>query len=233
MRKGFPEEQIIGFLREAEAGMAVKELCRRHGFSEASYYLWRSKFGGMGVQLRDLEAENAWLKKLLSEQLLENDVIKDALRKSGERTGAQDAGAAFGRARAHREAGTGRGTDERQCTALCPAPRSQCRASRADTGAGTATQTLRCGMTYLKLRQEQWPVNYKRVERLYQEAKLQVRRCKRKRVLLGERQPLLQPEAANQVWSMDFVFDRTAEGRVIKALTIVDDATQEAAFAQL
>lgn len=85
MKKRFSEEQIIGFLREAEAGMAVKELCRRHGFSEASYYLWRSKFGGMSVpeakRLKDLEAENARLKKLLSEQLLENDVIKDALRK--------------------------------------------------------------------------------------------------------------------------------------------------------
>src|SRR3546814_3776136 len=83
------------------------------------------------------------------------------------------------------------------------------------------------GMIHLKLRQEQWPVNYKRVERLYQEAKLQVRRRKRKKVPLGDRQPLLRPEAANQVWSMDFVFDRTAEGRVIKALTIVDDATHE------
>lgn len=85
MKKRFSEEQIIGFLREAEAGMAVKELCRRHGFSEASYYLWRSKFGGMSVpeakRLKELEAENARLKKLLSEQLLKNDVIKDALRK--------------------------------------------------------------------------------------------------------------------------------------------------------
>lgn len=58
---------------------------------------------------------------------------------------------------------------------------------------------------------------------------MQVRRRKRKKILLGERQSLLRPEAANQVWSMDFVFDRTAEGRVTKALTIVDDATQEAA----
>ncbi len=62
----------------------MKELCRRHGFSEASYYLWRSKFGGMSVpeakRLKELEAENARLKKLLSEQALENDVIKDALR---------------------------------------------------------------------------------------------------------------------------------------------------------
>jgi len=84
------------------------------------------------------------------------------------------------------------------------------------------------GMIHLKLRQAGVLVNYKRVERLYQEAKLQVRRRKRKKVLLGERQPLLRPTAANQVWSMDFVFDRTGEGRVIKCLTIVDDATHEA-----
>ena len=83
------------------------------------------------------------------------------------------------------------------------------------------------GMIHLKLRQEQWPVNYKRVERLYQQAQLQVRRRKRKKVALGHRQPLLRPAMANEVWSMDFVFDRTAEGRVIKALTIVDDATHE------
>ena len=83
------------------------------------------------------------------------------------------------------------------------------------------------GMIHLKLRQAGLPVNYKRVERLYQDAKLQVRRRKRKKVLVGERQPLLRPDRANEVWSMDFVFDRTAEGRVVKCLTIVDDATHE------
>ena len=83
------------------------------------------------------------------------------------------------------------------------------------------------GMIHLKLRQAGMLVNYKRVERLYQEAKLQVRRRKRKKVAWGERQPLLRPTAANQVWSMDFVFDRTGEGRVLKCLTIVDDATHE------
>ncbi len=61
MKKRFIEEQIIGFLREAEAGLSVKELCRQHGFSEASYNLWRSKFGGMSVsdakRLKELEAE--------------------------------------------------------------------------------------------------------------------------------------------------------------------------------
>ena len=85
MKKRFSEEQIIGFLREADKGVPVKELCRKHGFSEASYYLWRSKFGGMDVadarRLKVLEAENAKLKKLLAETLLENEVTKEALRK--------------------------------------------------------------------------------------------------------------------------------------------------------
>ena len=84
------------------------------------------------------------------------------------------------------------------------------------------------GMIHLKLRHQGMVVNYKRVDRLYQEAGLQVRRRKRKKVPVGERQPLLRPLAANEVWSMDFVFDRTAEGRVVKCLTIVDDATHEA-----
>lgn len=84
------------------------------------------------------------------------------------------------------------------------------------------------GMIYLKLRQAGQQVNHKRVDRLYAEAGLQVRRRKRKKVPVSDRHPLGRPERANQVWSMDFVFDRTAEGRVIKCLTVVDDATHEA-----
>lgn len=85
MKKRFSEEQIIGFLKEVDAGIPVKELCRKHGFSEASYYLWRSKFGGMSVpeakRLKELESENARLKKLLAETMLENEIVKEALRK--------------------------------------------------------------------------------------------------------------------------------------------------------
>lgn len=85
MKKRYTEGQIIGFLREAETGVAVKDLCRRHGFSEASYYLWKSKFGGMSVpearRLKELEAENARLKKLLAETMLEAEVSKEALRR--------------------------------------------------------------------------------------------------------------------------------------------------------
>jgi putative transposase len=76
-------------------------------------------------------------------------------------------------------------------------------------------------MIYLKLRQAGELVNHKRVERLYTLEKLQIRRRRRKKIPLGERQPLVRPGAANEVWSMDFVFDRIASGRTIKCLVIV------------
>ena len=85
MKKRFTEAQIVGFLREVDAGVPVKDLCRKHGFSEASYYLWRSKFGGMNVsdakRLKELEIENGRLKKLLADSLLENEVTREVLRK--------------------------------------------------------------------------------------------------------------------------------------------------------
>ncbi|EKZ1929418.1 IS3 family transposase [Stenotrophomonas maltophilia] len=233
VKKRFSEEQIIGFLREAEAGMPIKDLCRQHGFSEASYYLWRSKFGGMSVpdakRLKDLEAENTRLKKLLAEQVFENDVIKDALRKKLVTAPAR---------RLLVRSMVEKGLSERRAltvvrmsaSALRYEPRADRNVELREQIAALAHRHRRygVGMIHLKLRQKGLVVNYKRVERLYQEAGLQVRRRKRKKVPIGERQPLLRPSAANEVWSMDFVFDRTAEGRVIKCLTIVDDATHEA-----
>jgi transposase InsO family protein len=87
------------------------------------------------------------------------------------------------------------------------------------------------GMICLKLQQAGVVANHKRVERLYVEARLQVRRRRRKKVPMADRQPLVRPRQANEVWSADFVFDRTAEGRVLKCLTIVDDGTTEAVAA--
>ncbi len=81
MRKSnYTEEQIIGFLRQVEAGMPVKELCRKHGFSDASFYKWRAKYGGMNVseakRLKELESENGKLKKLLAEAHLDIHALK-------------------------------------------------------------------------------------------------------------------------------------------------------------
>ena len=84
------------------------------------------------------------------------------------------------------------------------------------------------GLIYLKLRQEGRRVTHKRVDRRYAEARLQIKRRRRKKVRMADRQPLRGPQHHNQVWSGDFIFDRTAEGRVLKCLTIVDDATTEA-----
>lgn len=76
----YSEEQIIGFLKQAEAGMPIKELCRNGGFSDATFYKWRSKFGGMEVsdarRLKELESENAKLKKLLAEAHLDIHALK-------------------------------------------------------------------------------------------------------------------------------------------------------------
>ena len=80
MKKRFTEDQIIGFLKEAEAGIPARELCRKHGFSDASFYTWRAKFGGMEVseagRPKDLETENARLKKLLTEAMLDMEALK-------------------------------------------------------------------------------------------------------------------------------------------------------------
>ena len=231
MKKRFSAAQIIGFLREADAGMAVKDLCRRHGFSDASYYLWRRKYGGLEVpdakRLKALEQENARLKKLLAEALTAGRNPRGATKKV---VGAP----------ARREVVRwmcGRGLTERHALQVIgmsasslryrPAPDRNADLRQAIVARAHRHRRYGAGMIYLKLRQQGRVVNHKRIERFDAEAQVQVRCRKRKKVPVGERQPLVRPEAANEAWSMDFVFDRSAEGRTIKCLTIVDDATHE------
>ena len=85
-RSRFSEEQIIGILKEHQAGFSATELCRRHGISDATFYTWRKKYGGMEVseakRLKALEDENRRLKKLLAESVLDNATLKEMLAKN-------------------------------------------------------------------------------------------------------------------------------------------------------
>jgi len=84
-RSRFTEQQVVGVLKEAEAGIAVKELCRKHGISDATFYNWKAKYGGLSVsdlkRLKELEAENAKLKKMYADLALENEAIRAVLNR--------------------------------------------------------------------------------------------------------------------------------------------------------
>jgi putative transposase len=85
MKKRYSEEQIISILKEADSGIPIKELCRKHGISATAYYQWKAKFGGMSIseakRLKSLEHENAKLKRLVAEQALDIVALKDVLTK--------------------------------------------------------------------------------------------------------------------------------------------------------
>ena len=85
MKKRFTEQQIVAILKEGEAGVAVKEICRKHNISDATFYTWRKQYRGMETEdirrLKQLEAENQKLKRLLADSMLDNDALKAALSK--------------------------------------------------------------------------------------------------------------------------------------------------------
>ena len=85
MRSRFTETQIVAILREADGGITVRDLCRKHGVSDATYYKWKSKYGGLDAsdlkRLRELEAENSQLKRMYAELSLENNALKDLITK--------------------------------------------------------------------------------------------------------------------------------------------------------
>ncbi|RZL83597.1 MAG: IS3 family transposase [Sphingomonas sp.] len=232
-RKQFSEEQIIGILKEAEAGAVVTELCRKHGMSSATYYAWKAKFGGLEVsdakRLRSLEEENTRLKRLLADTMLDNAGLKDLLFKK------MVTPVAKRQAVAHLQATLG--MSERRACMVVGADRTSMRyrSCRADDGdlrsrlCELAQQRRRFGYRrlHILLRRDGITINRKKTQRLYREEGLTVRRRKGRRRAVGARAPAPVLALPNQRWSLDFVHDQLVTGRRFRVLNIVDDVTRE------
>nr|WP_319554438.1 IS3 family transposase [uncultured Vibrio sp.] len=234
MKKRFNEQQIIAILKEAEAGIPARELCRKHGISDATFYTWRKKYAGLDVsearRLKALEDENARLKKLLAETLLDAEALKIAL--SQKLLTVED------KRKAVKVIQKGTQLSERRACLLVGIQRASLRyqpqANREDDKLQARIKELalerrRFGYRRIHrlLRREGFDVNHKRVYRLYCELGLTVSKRRRRKSQRVEREPLLLPSVPNHTWSMDFVMDALSNGRRIKCLTIVDDYTKE------
>ncbi|MFB0614357.1 IS3 family transposase [Aurantiacibacter poecillastricola] len=232
-RTRFSEEQIIGVLKEAEAGAKTADLARRYGVSEATIYNWKSKYGGLEVsdarRLKELESENAKLKRLLADAMLDKAALKDLLGKKVLTPAAKR------EAVAHLQAC--HGMSERRACSVIDADRKSVRyRSTRDDDAELreklrelANQRRRFGYRrlHILLRREGIMINRKKTQRLYKEEGLAVRRRRSRRRAVGTRAPAPVLALPNQRWSLDFVHDQMASGRRFRVLNVVDDVTRE------
>ncbi|WP_155253484.1 IS3 family transposase [Bradyrhizobium japonicum] len=231
-RARFTEEQIIAVLKEHEAGAKTADLARKHGISEATIYNWKAKFGGMDVsearRLKALEEENAKLKKLLAEQMLDAAALRELLFKKMVGPAAKRA------AVAHLEAAMG--LSERRACSIVGADRKMIRyRSRRPPDIELrarlrelANERRRFGYRrlFVLLRREGEPSGINRIHRLYREEGLTVRKRRARRKATGTRAILVEAKP-NARWSLDFVYDQFANGRRFRVLNIVDDVTKE------
>ncbi|UGY20665.1 IS3 family transposase [Bradyrhizobium septentrionale] len=232
-RSRFSEEQIIGILKEHEAGVSVADLCRKHGVSDASIYKWKAKFGGLEVseakRLKTLEDENTRLKRLLADAMLDNAALKDLGGKE------MVTPAAKRKAVAHLRDAFGM-SERRACKAIgCCRMTMRYQTTRADDAGlrqrmrAIAHERRRFGYRrlHVRLKREGYVINHKKLFRLYREEKLAVRRRGGRRRAIGTRAPMTVPMAPNDRWSLDFVSDQLTDGRRFRILTVVDDCTRE------
>jgi transposase-like protein len=234
-KKRFSVEQIVAVLTQAELGMPVADVIRQVGISEQTFYRWKKQYTGMESEqvreLKQLQEENARLKRLVAELSL-NKAIP------------QDINANNGPARAEASGGDlhpGSQSDESAAglPARGAAPEhgvlpvlqgSQDGAAGADAGACPGVR-VRYGYRrlHVPLRREGWSLGKEQAYRLYTEAHLQLcsKRPRRRKMLVTRRERYV-PKRANQAWSMDFVADQLVGGTKIRILTIVDVHTREA-----
>jgi putative transposase len=233
-RKRFTEEQIIGILKQAEAGVPLEQLRRDHGFSASSFYGWKAKFGGMEVsdarKLKALEEENRRAKADCrrpgtghrdAQGRRLKKMVSPAARREAARYVAEKH--SVSERRACRALGCARAT-KRYVSRRAPQP------ELVERMRAVAAERPRFGYrrVHVMLVREGFRVGQRRVRRLYRLDGLAVRRRRRKRLGVVTRVPLVAATAANERWSMDFVHDQLASGRRIRTFNVVDDFTREA-----
>ena len=215
-------------MKEAEAGAKVRESCRRHGISDATFYTWRNKYGlevSEMRRLRQLEEENRRLKSIVADTRAghpgaEGRAGKKRLRPAVKREMVVEV-------MAH-------GLSQRRACGLIEITRRSFRRASASDRNRELRERLKvlaeerrrwgCPMLYQMIRREGWRVNHKRIERLYREEGLSLRRRKRLSHLRVVRP---RPAAANQAWALDFVHDSLMSGRRFRALAVIDEWSRE------
>ena len=223
----FSEDQMVRILREADAEPVAK-VAKRHGVSEQTIYAWRKRYGDLDVadvrRLRELEQENARLKKMLAERDLEIDVMKEVAKKVVSVVVRRRQVAYV----------TKRGVSQRRACQLLSVARSvlgyESRLAKKDAPVLEAMRELarqypRYGYRHIQvfLARRGFKMSSDRTYRLWRQAGLQVpRRRPRRRIASGRPRPT-PPTSANHVWAYDFVYDRCANGQQLKCLTIVDE----------
>nr|WP_281931203.1 IS3 family transposase [Methylocystis iwaonis] len=224
--------RIIGILREHEAGAKAADLARKYAVSETTLYNWKAKFGGMDVseakRLKALEEENARLKKLLADQMLEAAALKELLSKMVGPAAKRDAVAHLRAVMA---------LSERRACQIVAVDRSTARYVSKRPADKPLRERLRelanerrrfgYRRLFVLLRQEGETSGKNRIYRLYREEGLTVRKRRARRRAVGARAPIPVEARPNARWSLDFVHDQFACGRRFRILNIVDDVTRE------
>ncbi|EBT2497838.1 TPA: IS3 family transposase [Salmonella enterica subsp. enterica serovar Bahrenfeld] len=220
MRKArFTENQIIAVIKSVEAGRTVKDVCREAGISEATWYNWKSRYGGMEAsdikKIKDLEDENRRLKQMFADLSLENRALKDVIEKKPLKPASK------------RELVT------HLITTFGLSIRQACRSlnlSRTVYHYRPDTTRDEPVIVALQAVAERYPWNHKRIHRIYCLLKLNFRRKGKQRLPVRNPSPLATPEALNQSWSVDFMHDALVCGRRFRTFNVVDDFNREASL---
>ncbi|MEJ1471472.1 MAG: IS3 family transposase [Candidatus Sedimenticola sp. (ex Thyasira tokunagai)] len=230
----YTETQIVKILKEVEGGRLVKEVCREYGISDATYYNWKAKYGGMSVpdikRLKELEEENRRLKQMYADLSLEHHVLKDIIGKKALKPATRRELVDY----AIQEHGV---SIRLACRAagISGSVYRYCPNTSKDEPVIAALQEMAerypaygFSKLFKILRRHGHPWNHKRIYRVYCLLKLNMRRKGKRRLPNRHPEPLVVPESMNQCWSMDFMSDSLMCGRRFRTFNVVDDFNREA-----